>query len=234
MKLRPSSKLVLAAALGLSALAASASAQILVNVSQRATFGPFTGGINNNVTNNGTFNVNQVITTGTPLNSQFFITYDPLTGPSNVTLNFGTLNTTTFVFNAGNIPQDYFSSVGVMIETDFDSNGIIDLVQNYALNLSPFAAPNGLNGVNYSIVPTEFFGSVSFNGETYGYASAVANSVGTLFDGSNTQAAVQFQFIANPVPESSSFALAGVLALGGIVALRRRRHPALAVSALAV
>ncbi len=53
----------------------------------------------------------------------------------------------------------------------------------------------------------------------------VSNSVGTLFDGSNTQSGIQFQFLSTPlipVPEPSTYALAGVMALGGIVVLRRR------------
>jgi hypothetical protein len=62
------------------------------------------------------------------------------------------------------------------------------------------------------------------NGTNYSYASVVANSVGTLFDGSSTTADIQFQFraTATPVPEPSTYALFGVLALGGIIWLRRR------------
>lgn len=222
MQLRPKSKFLFAAALGL-ALTAVAQAQLLVNVSQKATFSGFVGGINNAVSNNGSTNINEVITTGTPIASQFSITYDPLTGPSNVLLGTGTLNTTTFVFNSTQSPLNYFSTVSVAIQTDFDSNGVFDLTQNYALNLTPFTAPNGFTGVAYQIVPQQFFGSVVINGTTYGYASVVSNNTGTLFDGSNTQAGIQFQFIATPVPEPSTYALAGVLALGGIVAYRRRR-----------
>ncbi|MBC8009256.1 MAG: PEP-CTERM sorting domain-containing protein [Burkholderiales bacterium] len=230
MKLRPSSKFLFAASLGMAFTALSAHAQLFVNVSQTATFGAFVGGANNAVSNNGSTNINQVITTGTPLASQFSITYDPLTGPSVVTLGTGTLNTTTFVFNSTITPQNYFSSVGVAIATDFDSNGSTDLVQNYTLTLAPFTAPNGFTGVAYEIIPVEFFGSVMINGTLYGYASVVSNSVGVLFDGSNTEAGIQFQFLATPVPEPSTYALAGVAALGGIVALRRRRSGA-AVSA---
>ena len=223
MQLRPTSKFLLAAAAGL-AFSAVAHAQLIVNVSQRATFTNFVGGINNSVTNNGSTDINQVIMTGTPIASQFSITYDPLTGPSNVLLGSGTLNTTTFVFDSPQIPMDYFSSVQVAIDTDFDSNGVFDLTQNYVLNLNPFTAPNGFTGVSYEIVPLEFFGSVLINGTTYAYASVVSNNTGVLFDGSNTQAGIQFQFMATPVPEPSTYALAGVLALGGIVAFRRRRN----------
>jgi hypothetical protein len=229
MQLRPKSKFLLAAALGL-ALTAVAQAQLLVNVSQKATFTNFIGGINNSITNNGSTNINQVITTGTPLASQFSITYDPLTGPSNVTLVTGTLNTTTFVFNSTLTPLNYFSTVQVAIETDFDSNGSFDLTQNYTLHLSPFTAPNGFTGVAYAIVPLEFFGSVLINGTVYGYASVVSNNTGVLFDGSNTQSGIQFQFQATPVPEPSTYALAGVLALGGIVACRRRRNSSSALT----
>ncbi|WP_438481961.1 PEP-CTERM sorting domain-containing protein [Oleiharenicola lentus] len=233
MKLRLKSKLLLTATLGLAFSAIVAHAQLMVNVSQRATFGPFVGGINNSVTNNGSTNINQVITTGTPLASQFNITYDPITGPSMVTLNTGTLTTTNFIFNSTITPQNYFSALAVAIETDFDGNGSYDLTQNYTLSLSPFTSPNGLTGVNYMIVPQQFFGSVMINGSNYGYASVVSNNQGTLFDGSSTTAAIQFQFLATPVPEPSTYALAGVVALGGIVALRRRRNKSNSPLALA-
>lgn len=224
MRLRSLSKSSIAAALGLAFLAVGAHAQLLVNVSQQATFGPFIGGVNNNVTNNGSLNTTQVITTGTPSEAPFSITYNPLTGPSSVNLNTGTLNTATFVFDSTLTPLDYFSSVGVLIQTDFDNDGVFDLSQSYSLNLATFTAPNGLTGVSYEIIPDQFFGSVVINGLEYGYASVVSNSVGTLFDGSSTTAAIQFQFLATPVPEPSTYALAGVAALLGIVALRRHRR----------
>jgi MYXO-CTERM domain-containing protein len=69
------------------------------------------------------------------------------------------------------------------------------------------------------------------NGKAYAYASVVSGDQGTLFDGSNNVAAIQFQFIATPVPEASTFALAGVMGLGGIVALRRRKAARLASAA---
>ena len=56
MKLSPRYKILFAAAIGLAFSAVAARAQLLVNVNQQATFSPFTGGTNNNVTNNGTFN----------------------------------------------------------------------------------------------------------------------------------------------------------------------------------
>jgi hypothetical protein len=226
MKLKTTSyKLAFAAAIVLAFSAVAAHAQLLVlNVREQATFGPTVGGSNTNVTNNGTFNTTEVITTGTPVGTPFSITYNPLTGPSTVALNTGTLNTATFVFNSTITPLSYFTSEGVVLGIDFDNNGTIDLVQNYTLNLSPFTAPNGLTGISYSIIPQQFFGSVLINGQTYGYASVVSNNTGTLFNGSSTTAAIQFQFLATPVPEPSTYALAGVLALGGIVVLRRRRH----------
>ncbi|MBC7366182.1 MAG: PEP-CTERM sorting domain-containing protein [Undibacterium sp.] len=228
MKLRPKSKLLLAAALGLAFTAINAHAQLIVNVRERATFTGFVGGTNNGVSNNGGVNLAETVTTGTPVATPFTIVYQPLTGPGNVTLNTGTLNTATFQFTSPVSPANFFSSVQVAIDTDFDNNGTYDLTQNYTLSLSPFTAPNGLSGVNYSIVPQQFFGSVSINGSSYGYASVVSNNSGTLFDGSSTTAAIQFQFLAlaTPVPEPSTYALFGVLALGGIVALRRRRSSA--------
>ena len=222
MKIRTTHKIVIAAAIGL-AFSAFAHAQLLVNLNEQATFAPFIGGTNNGVTNNGTFNTTEVITTGTPVASPFNITYNPLTGPSMVTLGTGTLTTANFVFNSPITPLNYFTTLGAVINYDFDNNGTIDLVQNYTINLSSFTSPNGLTGVNYSIIPVQFFGNVTINGNTYAYASVVANSTGTLFDGSTTTAAIQFQFLSTPVPEPSTYALAGVLGLGGIVYLRRRR-----------
>ena len=224
MKLR--SKFAIAAALGLAFSALAANAQLLVvNVRSQATFGPFVGGINNGVTNNGAIDTTEVITTGTSNNaSRFTITYNPIIGPAVLDLSMGngTLNTGTFNFSSPQTPLSYFSTLGLVRDIDFDSDGAWDVTQNYTLNLTPFTAPNGLTGVNYAIIPVEFFGTADINGQVYTYASVVSGATGTLFDGSNNTAAVQFQFIATPVPEPSTYALAGVAALGGIVLLRRR------------
>lgn len=220
-----SCKLLFAAAIVLAFSALSARAQLVaVNVDEQATFGPFIGGTNNNVTNNSILNSSEVITTGSPLATPFSITYAPILGANSVLLNTGTLNTATFVLRSPiGTPLSYFSTVGVMLGIDFDNNGTIDLTQNYTLNLAPYTAPNGLAGISYTIIPQQFFGPVTFGGQTYSYASVVSNNTGTLFDGSSTTAAIQFQFLATPVPEPSTYALAGLLALGAIVVLRRRR-----------
>jgi MYXO-CTERM domain-containing protein len=225
MKLRPRSKALFAAAVALAVSALAAHAQLVtVNLSEQGTFAPFTGGVSNSVTNNGSFNTTEVISTGTSSSaSPFTITYNPLVGSHTVSLNTGTINTATFVFTSPVTPLNYFTSLGVTLDYDFDNNGTIDLVQNYTLNLTPYTASNGLTAISYTIVPVQNVGTVMFNGQTYGYASVVSNSVGTLFDGSSTTAAIQFQFLSTPVPEPSTYALAGVLALGGIALLRRRR-----------
>jgi hypothetical protein len=224
MKLVPRYKLLIVATAGLAFTALSANAQLVnVNLNEEATFGPFVGGTNNSVTNNGTFNTTEVISTGTPSATPFTITYTALSGPQTFQLNNGTLNTGTFKFASPIQPLSYFTSVALVEDFDFDDNGTIDLVQDYTLDLTPFTAPNGLTGVNYTIVPVQFFGAVTFGGQTYSYASVVSNSVGTLFDGSSTTAALQFQFLSTPVPEPSTYALFGVLALGGIVLLKRRQ-----------
>jgi MYXO-CTERM domain-containing protein len=224
MKLRPKSKLLIAAALGLAFAAVAAHAQLLLlNVNEKTTFGPFIGGINNNVTNNGSVNTTEVVTTGTPTANPFSITFNPLTGPNSVLLGTTTLDTSDLTFHSTQTPLNYFTSVQLERQTDFDGDGIYDLTQFYTLSLTPFTSANGLTGVNYSIVPQTNYGTVVINGTNYGYASVVSNNAGTLFDGSSTIAAVQFQFLASPVPEPSTYAIAGVLALGGIVALRRRR-----------
>lgn len=234
MKLR--SKFAIAAALGLAFSALAANAQLLVvNVTSQATFSSFVGGVNNSVTNNGGIDTQEVISTGTSLTAaQFTITYNPIIGPAvlDLSMGSGTLNTGTFTFMSPQTPLNYFTSVALVRSIDFDSDGDWDVTQNYTLNLSPFTAPNGLTGVNYSIIPVEFFGTAEINGQTYTYASVVSGDQGTLFDGSSNTAAVQFQFIATPVPEPSTYALAGMLALGGIVALRRRKASAQAAQAV--
>ena len=227
MKISPRIRLVFAAALGLAFSAIAAHAQLNIHLNSQATFGPFTGGTNNNVTNNGTFNTPEVITTGTPIASPFSITFTPATTVTTLNLSTDTLSTGTFSFHSTLTPLNYFSSVLVTRNYDFDNNGSIDLTQTYTINLAAFTSPNGLTGVSYTIVPQNYFGSVIIGGNTYGYASVVANSVGTLFDGSSSLALIQFQFIATPVPEPSTYALAGVLALGCVVVLRRRRSIAL-------
>jgi hypothetical protein len=211
-----------AATLGLAFFATAAHAQLMVNVNQQATFGPFVGGTNNTVSNNGTFNTSEVVFTGLPLASPFSITYNPTVGPSTVTLGTGTLTTSSFTFHSPISPTNFFSSAGVTINTDFDNDGIIDLTQIYTINLSPFTAPGGFTGVSYAIVPVNLFGNVTISGVNYSYASVVANSAGTLFDGSSTTSVVQFQFQASPVPEPSTYALCGVMVLAAGVFVRRR------------
>lgn len=223
MKLSPRYKILFAAAIGLAFSAVAAHAQLIGNLREQATFAPFTGGTFNGVTNNGLFNTTEVITTGTPTATPFTITYTPLSGPFTLLLPTDTLNTSTFAFHSPITPLSYFTSLGVVLNYDFDNNGSIDLSQSYTINLAPFAAPNGLTGVSYSIIPVNSFGSVVINGTNYSYASVVSNSVGTLFDGSSTTAAIQFQFLPpSAVPEPSTYALFGVMALGGIIWLRRR------------
>jgi len=223
MKLNPRYKFIIAAALGLAFSAIAAHAQLAIHLNSQTTFGPFTGGTNNSVTNNGSFNTTEVVSTGVPVLNPFTITFTPATTVTTLNLSTDTLDTGTFNFHSSLSPLSYFTSLGVTRNFDFDNDGIIDLSQSYSINLAPFTAPNGLTGVSYSIVPQEYFGSVLIGGNMYSYASVVANSVGTLFDGSSSLALIQFQFIATPVPEPSTYALAGVLALGGIVLLRRRR-----------
>ncbi|MEO6873637.1 MAG: PEP-CTERM sorting domain-containing protein [Opitutaceae bacterium] len=218
-----STKSLIAAALGFAFSGLAAHAQLNVNVSEALTFGAFVGGSNNSVTNNGVLNASEVISTGLPTASPFTVKWTPSTGASTVAFSTGTLDVGTFTFHSTIGPTQTFSSVPFVIQYDFDSDGHFDLSQSYTIATSNFMAPNGLTGINYSIVPTQYFGNVSINGHTYGYASVVANSMGTLFDGSSTISALQFQFLpTTPVPEPSTYALFGILALGGIVLVRRR------------
>jgi MYXO-CTERM domain-containing protein len=221
-------KLALSAGIGLVFSTVAAHAQLVsVNMSEQTTWGPFTGGSNvNTVTNNGSTNTQEVVTSGVSAGTPFSITYNPLSGPSTVSLSNGTLNTSTFVFQAPENAVQYFNTVGITINYDFDGHNADELTQNYTLTLTPFSSPNGLTGTSYLFTPVNSFGVVDFDGQNFEYASVVSNSAGTLFDGSSTTAAIQFQFLGiavSPVPEPASYALAGVLVLGGIVSLRRRR-----------
>jgi len=223
--MKPRLKLALAAALGLAFPTLNANAQFIsVNVREQLTFGAFVGGSNNSSTNNGVVDATQVVSTGTPVATPFRITYTPILTAGNVLLNTGTLTVATFDFVSPINPLNTFASLPFELTFDFDSNGIWDVIQNYVLTTSPFLAPNGLTGINYSILPVQFFGNATINALSYGFASVVSNSSGTLFDGSSTQSAIQFQFLSNlvPVPEPSTYALFGVVALAGIVAFRRR------------
>ncbi len=218
-------RLLLAGPIGLAFSALAAHAQLVaINLNETATFGSFAGGSPDGVTFNSFTNFVETITTGTSSGSPFSITFTPLFGPANVNLNIGTLTTSRFTFTSPINPANYFTTVPVILSYDFDHNGIVDLTQDYTLNLAPYTVPNGLTGAAYSIVPQQFFGSVAINGSTYGYASVVADSAAVLFDGSSTVSTIQFQFLSTPVPEPSTYAFAGELAPGCIVVLRRRRH----------
>jgi hypothetical protein len=221
--MKPRSKLALAAALGLAFSTLTANAQFIsVNVREQLTFGAFTGGTNNSITNNGVVNATEVVSTGTSAANPFTITYTPILGASNVMLSTGTLNVANFTFTSPTSPVNTFASLPFELKLDFDNNGTFDVIQNYSLTTSRFTAPNGLTGINYAIIPVQFFGSAMFNSQNYGYASVVANGSGTLFDGNSTTSLIQFQFLATPVPEPSTYALFGVVALCGIVAFSRR------------
>ena len=215
-------KFITAATLGLAFAAVTAHAQLNINLNEQGIFGPAVGGSNFNVTNNGLFNTNEVITTGLPTLSPFKITYIPNSGPSAIILGVTNYNAAAFVFENTIGPTNYFTTLAAQINYDFDNDSIIDLTQAYSIALAPRAL-GGFNGVSYTITPIQSFGSVTINGTLYSYASAVANASGTLLDSQSTIAAIQFQFIASPVPEPSTYALFGVAALGGITWLRRRR-----------
>jgi len=225
MHIRSPASFILAA-FALGATTGAVQAQLLpIDLHVQATFGPFVGGTNNFVTNNGGINSVSTITTGTPIINPFSITYQPLFGQTSVQLNTGTLNTGTFVWDSPTTPLDFFNTLAAELKFDFDGDLNWDLIQNYSISLTAFTSPNNLTGVSYAVVPHQSFGNVTIDGVEYAYASTVSNHGGTLFSGSNTSSAIQFQFMAlnTPVPEPSTYAMGGLLALGGILAARRRR-----------
>jgi len=223
MHLRTPASFILAA-FALGATTGAVHAQLLaIDLQIQATFAPFVGGTNNFVVNNGGINTVSTITTGTPVINPFSITYQPLFGQTSVQLNTGTLNTGTFVWDSPTTPVSYFNTLGAELKYDFDGDSNWDLIQNYTISLTPYTSPNNLTGVSYAIVPQQTFGNVTIDGIQYAYASTVSNHGGTLFSGSNTSSAIQFLFLSTPVPEPSTYALGGLLALAGILAARRRR-----------
>src|SRR5476651_252506 len=134
MNTRTRSRLVLAAAMGLAFPTVVAHAQLLTgNLSEQATFAPFIGGTNNSVTNNGATNTTEVISTGTPTATPFTITYVPQFGPFSVQLGSGTLGTATLLLHSPTGPGNFFTSLGLTLNYDFDNNGTVDLTQNYTL-----------------------------------------------------------------------------------------------------
>ncbi len=144
-------RLLLAGPIGLAFSALAAHAQLVaVKLNETATFGSFAGGSPDGVTFNSFTNFVETITTGTSSGSPFSITFTPLFGPANVNLNIGTLTTSRFTFTSPINPANYFTTVPVILSYDFDHNGIVDLTQDYALNLAPYTVPNGLTGAAYS------------------------------------------------------------------------------------
>jgi PEP-CTERM motif len=228
MKSIPSHKIIAAlAALVLTAVAAQA--QLFVNVSEQATFGPFVGGVNNGVTNNGATNAVEVVTTGSPT---FDITYTPIFGPSGpITLLTGTLDVATLTWRSGTTPLNLFNTLAFNLKIDFDNNGSVDVETTYTLGLTPFSQ-NGFTGVSYEIIPIVFSGNTTINGTPYSYAGVVANATGNLFDGTSTTSVVQFQFDTaerdqiDAVPEPSTYGVIGAGALFGLMAFRRIRRKA--------
>lgn len=116
-------------------------------------------------------------------------------------IHIGTVGSPHVVIDSTISPTDYITSVSAIIETDFDNNGF--------------------SGLGSRILPREFSGSVFT--QSFAYAAVAITPDDLVFDEATEISEATLPITPMPVPEPSSFALGGVLALAAIVTLRRRR-----------
>lgn len=211
-------KYLLAAALGL-ASAASASAQLQLN-GLTATFlsvvPPATGTIVNGPAVQ-TF-------TSSAASPSILLTNTLTSTPINFIVNSTTDFNTFSVIRSDKISSalSTFSSVNLRFDFDFAGGAPIDfsILYTYAKTFED------ANIFSYSITPQIQSGNFVIGANNYTYQIVGDGVTGTVALGNSSsigQASLNMDISFTAVPEPSTYALFGVAALGGMVALRRYR-----------
>lgn len=210
---------LLAAALGL-ASAAGASAQILTLSSLTATFqNPIALG------------------SGTIVNGAAVQTFSSaVVSPSVVLTN--TISTLPIVFNVG--PTTNFNTFSVLdtdkvsatassfssVDLKFDFNFVGGAPVDFSIVYKYTKTFENAEIFSYSLTPQIQSGNFLIGGSSYAYtivSDGVTGTVGLGSQASLGQASLNMDISFTAVPEPSTYALFGVVALGGIVAYRRYR-----------
>jgi hypothetical protein len=240
MKHNRSLRLFLAAATGLALTGLIAHAQLISGSSQGAFINPLppTGNVQVFNPSSGTFSTLSNFYTGNASpgsnsTSQTGVTFfGTLFSPLSLTLNplaaTGPIGVGYFVYSNGNtVIGTTVDTIDFSLKLDFTASG------GPLINATPFTIKLDGGAAGPSFVDNQFtisnpgVGSFTLGATTYNYSfSFDTTSVIIPEAGSGLQSsAVDNLYITfTAVPEPSTYALSGVLALGGIVALRRFRR----------
>lgn len=221
-------KSVLAAASVLALSALTANAQLLLNSITQTFLNPTSGTITNqNVAFTSPTSATTTVT-GIGGNGVVTITANPRPSlPLNLTLGSPFVITSLFIDQTQSPAA--LAEFDFKLALDFGPTVGLDLTNTFHISLkSGTAAPGGAgNAVQtyFEISPVTSAGLFTNNGTTYGYQFIVANTNGVL-DASPTDPSTGTPIIrltVTAVPEPSTYALFGVVALLGMVAVRRFR-----------
>jgi len=241
MNNKPRLKLLLGAAIGLAFSGLVSHAQLITGSSQGAFTNPLPPAGNVQVFNPsiGTFATLANFYTGTAIagsnsTSQTGATFfGTLFSPLNINLNplgsTGPIGVGYFVLSNGNtVPGTTVDTIDFSLRLDFSGIGGGPLINSTPFRLKLDGGPaDGSFVDNQFTVSNPGGGDFVVGGTTYNYSySFDANSVIIPEAGSGLQSSsVNNLYVTfRAVPEPSTYALAGVMALGGITALRRLRR----------
>jgi hypothetical protein len=241
MKINNRNKLLVAAAVGLALSTLTARGQLITGTSQGAFVNPLppTGNVQVFNPSSGTYAALSNFYTGTATpgsnsTSQTGVTFfGTLFSPLSTTLNplgtTGPVGIGYFVYSNGNtVAGSTVDSIDFSLRLDFSGTG------GPLLNASPFRISLDGGAAGPGFIDNQFTitnpggGSFTLAGTAYNYAfSFDTTSVNIPEAGSGSQSSavdnLYVTFTSTPVPEPTTYALAGVLALAGIVGLRRFR-----------